>query len=244
MPPFPIILLPLLLMLALPARAAEPLKLISDENAPFASTDPVRHTVTGITFEMVAEAARRAGVPYTAELYPWARALWRGQNEAGTCVYPVARLAQREAQFQWVGPLSKNTWVLYARGDFRDTIGKLEDAKKYRIGGLLQDGPSIFLEAQGIDVQLVGTNELNLNKLAAGRIDLWATGYYRGKLVAKGSAVDIKPVFVIQEVDHYLACHLKVPARQIKALNQAVAGMWQDGWMKRINERYESRSLN
>ena len=237
-------LLPLCLLLSWPARAAEPLKLISDENAPFASTDPVSKAVTGITFEMVSEASRRAGIPYTIELYPWARAIWRGQNETDTCVYPVARLAQRESQFQWVGPLSKNTWVLYARSDFRGAIGTLEDARKYKIGGLLQDGPSVFLASHGVDVELLGTNELNFNKLLAGRIDLWATGYFRGKLVAKGSAETIKPVFVIHEVDHYLACHLKVPQRRIRALNQAVASMWQDGWMKRVNDKYERWSAD
>lgn len=228
-----------------PARASEPLKFVSDENAPFASTDAATHAITGITVEMVAEAARRAKVPNTVALYPWARAYWLALNEADTCVYPVARLAQRESQFQWVGPLSKNTWVLYARSDFPGTLASLRDARKYKVGGLLQDGPSVYLQSKGVVVDLVGTNELNLQKLRAGRIDLWATGYFRGKLVAgKGNVPGIKPVFVINDVDHYLARNLKVPAHAVKAMNDAVDSMWQDGWMQRLNELYQRKSLN
>lgn len=230
----------LLLVLVSPAWAAEPLKLVSDENPPFAAIDPVSKSVVGISYDMVAEASRRAGIPFVSEIYPWARAYWRAETENDTCLYPVARLPQREPLFQWVGPLSKNTWVLYARSDFRDTVGSLDDVKKYRVGGLLQDGPSVFLQAQGVSVQMVATNELNLHKLAAGRIDLWATGFFRGKLVAeKANIPNIKKVFVIQEVDHYLACNLKVPRATIKSLNKAVEAMWQDGWMKRLNEKYE-----
>jgi polar amino acid transport system substrate-binding protein len=231
--------------LSLPARASEPLKFVSDENAPFASTDAATQTIAGITVDMVAEAARRAELPNTMALYPWARAYWLAQNDADTCVFPVARLAQRESLFQWVGPLSRNTWVLYARKDFRGTLGRLDDAKKYKVGGLVQDGPSVYLQSKGVYVDLVGTNELNLQKLRAGRIDLWATGYFRGKLVArKGNVPGIKPVFVIREVDHYLACNLNVPAHAVKAMNEAVEGMWQDGWMKHLNELYQRESLN
>jgi polar amino acid transport system substrate-binding protein len=234
----------LLFMLASPAWSLEPLKLVSDENAPFASTDASGKAITGITFEMVQEAARRADIPIKTELNPWARAYWRAQNAADTCVYPVVRLPQRESLFQWIGPLSKNTWVLYAKADFSYPVDTLDDAKKYRVGGLLQDGPSTYLQAQGVNVELVGTNELNINKLAAGRIDLWATGYFRGKLVSNKASVPIKQVFVIQEVDHYMACNLKVPEQSVKAMNKAVEAMWQDGWMKRINESYQKRFLN
>ncbi|MES2259023.1 MAG: ABC transporter substrate-binding protein [Pseudomonadota bacterium] len=239
------ILLLLALSLSLPGWAAAPLRLVSDENAPYASTDPASKAVVGITFEMLAEAFRRADLPYTTEVYPWARAYFRAQNETDTCVYPLARLAEREALFQWIGPLSKNKWVLFARNDFTETVASVDDARKYRIGGLLQDGPSVLLRSLGVRVELVGTNELNLNKLAAGRIDLWATGYFRGKIVAgKGGVGDLKPVFVLQEVDHYLACHRKVPAYTVQALNQAVETMWRDGWMKKISDRYQEKPLN
>ena len=231
--------------LAAPAGAAISLRLVSDENAPFASTDPVTKNIVGITAEMAAEATRRAGVTYTSGLFPWARAYYRAQTDADTCVYPVARLPEREQQFQWIGPLSKNKWMLFGRADFAGAVANLEEAKKYRIGGLVQDGPSVYLHQQGVSVELVGSNELNLNKLLAGRIELWATGYFRGKMIAaKANVADLKPVFMIQEVDHYLACNNKMPAELVKSLNQAVDSMWRDGWMKKILDRYQAMPTN
>jgi len=222
------------------AGALEPIRLVSDENAPFAYTSAAG-PVVGISTEMALEAARRAGVPASVDLYPWARAYFRAQTVPDTCVYPVARLPEREAQFQWVGPLNKSRWVLFARPDFTPSIADLADVRRYRVGGLLKDGPSLFLQAQSVDVALVGTNELNLNKLMAGRIDLWATGYARGKIIAaKARAGELKIAYVIKEVDHYLACNPKLPATVMAALDAAILTMMQDGTAKRISDRYQS----
>jgi polar amino acid transport system substrate-binding protein len=218
----------------------QPIRLVSDENAPFAYTSSAG-LVVGISTEMALEATRRAGVPASIDLYPWARAYFRAQTVADTCVYPVARLPEREAQFQWVGPLNKNRWVLFARPDFAPAIADLADVRHYRVGGLLKDGPSLFLQGQGVEVAQVGTNELNLNKLMAGRIDLWATGYVRGKLIAAKARVgELKMAYVIKDVDHYLACNPKLPAAAIAALDAAILTMWQDGTARRISERYQS----
>jgi polar amino acid transport system substrate-binding protein len=234
--------LPLILAAVVAGRAGavEPIRLVSDENAPFAYTS-LAGPVVGISTEMALEAARRAGVAVSVDLYPWARAYFRAQTVADTCVYPVVRLPEREAQFQWVGPLNKNRWVLFARPDFAPGIADLADARRYRIGGLLKDGPSLFLQAQGVDVAQVATNELNLNKLMAGRIDLWATGYARGKIIAAKARVgELKIAYVIKDVDHYLACNPKLPAGALAALDAAILTMWQDGTAKRISDRYQS----
>lgn len=222
------------------AVAVESIKLVSDENAPFAYTSAAG-PVVGVSTEMALEAARRAGVPVSLSLYPWARAYFRAQTVADTCVYPVARLPERESQFQWVGPLNKNRWVLFARPDFGPGLAELAEARRYRVGGLLQDGPSLFLQAQGVEVAQVGNNDLNLNKLLAGRIDLWATGFLRGKMIAaKAHAGELKVAYVLKDVDHYMACNPKVPAAQLAALDAAIAAMWQDGTARRISERYQN----
>lgn len=226
--------------LALPAVGTEAIKLVSTENAPFAYTSASTHQAIGLTTDIVATAAQRAAIPINVSLFPWARAYFLAQNNADTCVFPLARLPERERQFQWIGPLNKNRWVLFARSDFAAVIRSFDELRHYRIGGLIQDGPSVYLRARGVAVEQVSTNELNLNKLIAGRIDLWATGFHRGMLIAsKANAGVLKQAFVIQEVDHYLACNLKLPAETVVALNLAAEAMWHDGTMKKINERYQ-----
>ncbi|WP_161974748.1 substrate-binding periplasmic protein [Piscinibacter terrae] len=226
-------------MLTTSAHAA--LHMLTDENAPFGYTDPASQKITGITAEMVIEAARRAKQPYVLEIFPWARAYSLAKNDPDTCVYPLVRLPERESQFQWIGPLSVNTWVLYAKTSFPGKVSSLADLEKYVIGGLLQDGPSMYLKSQGIKIDLVGDNKHNLKKLAAGRIDLWATGLHRGRaLAAEEGITDIKPIYTLKEVDHYLACSPKTAESAVKALNQAVDTMRSDGWMKKIGEHYQS----
>jgi polar amino acid transport system substrate-binding protein len=224
-----------------PALSAQALKLLSDENAPFGYTDPITKKVTGVTAEMAVEASKRAMVPITLELFPWARAYSLAKSEPDTCVYPLARLPERESSFQWVGPLSSNKWVLFARSDFQGVVNNLTDVEKYVIGGLRLDGPAIFLKSKGLNVEMVADSKLNVRKLAAGRIDLWATGLYRGKAIAAEAGIaEIKPVLVIKDVDHYLACNAKVPKDVVKALNRAVETMHGDGWIKKTSDRYQN----
>ncbi|NRR29458.1 ABC transporter substrate-binding protein [Oxalobacteraceae bacterium] len=221
------------------AGAAEPVRLVSSENPPFAYAGAVAGQVHGVSTEMAREAARRASVSASVTLLPWPRAYSRAQTDADTCVFPVARLPEREALFRWIGPLNKNRWVLFARPDFLAPITSVPEARRYRIGGLLQDGPSLFLLGQGVEVDQVATNELNLNKLMAGRIDLWATGFLRGKMIAaKAGAGELKVAHTLRDVDHYMACNPKLPAATLAALEQAVAAMWQDGTMRKISEHY------
>lgn len=215
------------------------IKLVTDENAPFAYTDPASKKIVGTSTDMVEEAARRAKVPFKTEIVPWARANMLAKSDAEACIFPLARIAEREALFRWVGPLTSNKWVLYGRTNFPDTITSLSDLGKYSIGGLLDDSPSMFLKSKGVNVDMVADNTFNVKKLAAGRIDLWATGLARGKILAAEVGVtDLKPVFTIKEVEHFLACNLAVPEETIKSLNQAVSAMQQDGAIKKIYERY------
>ena len=144
--------------------------------------------------------------------------------------------------FQWIGPLSTNKWVLFARSDFQATINDLDDARNYVIGGLLRDGPTVFLQSKGIKVDSLGDAALNAKKLAAGRIDLWATGLHRGKwIAAEANITNIKPVFLLKDVDHFLACNPKVSPELIQALSQAVETMRSDGVIKRISDQYQER---
>ena len=77
---------------------------------------------------------------------------------------------------------------------------------------------------------------------AAGRIDLWATGLYRGKEIAAEAGIkEIKPVLLIKDVDHFLACNSKVPEHVVQTLNRAVETMRSDGSIKQISERYQDR---
>lgn len=78
--------------------------------------------------------------------------------------------------FKWVGPLAIKRDILIARKDAYIKISSLDDAKKVmRIGTLRDDTREQLLIRQGFEnLESVSDEQRNAQKLAMGRIDLWA----------------------------------------------------------------------
>lgn len=78
--------------------------------------------------------------------------------------------------FKWVGPLAIKRDILIARKDAYIKISSLDDAKKVmRIGTLRDDTREQLLIRQGFEnLDSVSDEQRNAQKLAMGRIDLWA----------------------------------------------------------------------
>jgi polar amino acid transport system substrate-binding protein len=92
---------------------------------------------------------------------------------------------------------------------------------------------------RGLRVVLAQAEGLIIRKLTAGHLELWTTGIERGNLLAtEMDTHDLKKVFVLKEVDHYMACNRSVPEGTIQELNRALQSMRADGSTKKIGERY------
>lgn len=218
-----------------PARA---LDVLTEENPPFNYSTPQR--ITGISTDILLEMGKRANVPLKIQVMPWARAYLIAQNLSDTCVYSTVRLPEREALFKWVGPLSTNRWMLFAKSDFNKPLQSIEDAKHYRIGGMTMDARAMYLKSLGIEnIELVPDNNLNMAKLLAGRIDLWIAGLYKGK--ESPAPIDnkaIKPVLNVRNVEYYLACNLKTSSTTLDALKHALDALRKEGFIKLVQDRY------
>ena len=68
---------------------------------------------------------------YQLSFEPWKRAYLRAQTSANVLIYPMARDATREQQFQWVGQLIPVTYYLFRLSGRDDiSISSLDDAKR------------------------------------------------------------------------------------------------------------------
>ena len=78
-------------------NAAMAVNFLTEENPPlnFLRDGEISGVATGVVREM----AKRASVPATVLLIPWADAFSRAQQEAETCVYSVVRNPEREKLF-------------------------------------------------------------------------------------------------------------------------------------------------
>ncbi len=221
-------------LMTLPANAID---ITTENNPPFNYQDGER--VSGMVTEIVLEMGKRAGVPMTIQVLPWPRAYQTALKHRDSCVYSTVRLPERETSFKWIGPLAINKWALFARSDFNKRIATIEDAKTYRIGGVSMDAKLIYLKSLGFtNLDLAGYDDLNLTKLVVGRIDLWISGLYKGKTLGNKN---IKPVFIVRDVDYYLACNPAMPAATLNALTQALQTLRAEGYVKAVTDKYAER---
>lgn len=230
----------LLCVAAAASRAQTPtLHILTEQYPPYNMLD-ARGQITGMSTDVVREMFRRAKLPYRIELQPWIRAFNNAVLENNTCVYSTTRTDNREHQFKWVGPLVANTWVLYGGPGSPKGIQSLDDARRYSIGGYSGDAESQYLIGLGFNVELTPSDELNVRKLTAGRIDFWATSKQRGAylLARQKPGSGIKLLLTFNNVFLYLACNPGVPDATIRRLNDTLASMQHDGFNEALHKRY------
>ncbi|MEM1434743.1 MAG: transporter substrate-binding domain-containing protein [Pseudomonadota bacterium] len=212
-----------------------PYSMTIDGSARAASADQV----TGFAAETIKELLRRAGVTATLELVPWKRAYARALENPNHGVFATTRTPEREPLFLWVGPLVENDWVFMARADRTIELETLADAGQFRIGGYLEDSIAAYLEEQGLQVDYVASDVLNVRKLARGRIDLWPVVQVDGPpALAVQEGVRVKPVFTIQRTQMALALNPSTDPALVARLQQTLDAMHEDGTVARLKDQF------
>lgn len=203
-------------LLLLIASDVSGVMLATEENPPLNFSTNNGKEPSGLSTEVLTEAGKRAGIEVQYAIFPWNRAYRMAQESESTCVYSAVRTESREKLFKWIGPLSPNTWILFARADNPIKLATLEDAKKYRVGGYNGDSKAIYLKQKGFALDEASNEEQNIKKLNAGRIDLWIATSLTGPWIAKTYGVKIRPVLAVMDVEVYAACNLGMPDADIK----------------------------
>ena len=222
------------------AHAAPTVTLYAEDYPPFSWTDKATGKATGLSADIVTELMQRAGVPATAPaVVPWARAMVLTSATANACLYTTARVPEREANYQWVGPIGRNEWVLYARRDDHITLRSLDDARRYQIGTFIGDASVTFLRERQIHVSAAASDRVNPPKLQMQRIQLWSVGRLPGLYLQREMGItDFEPVLTFAQADMYLACNKGMDQAEIARLNDILRGMYRDGAVQRIYARY------
>jgi polar amino acid transport system substrate-binding protein len=224
------------------AAAPPPTVLYTLEYAPYVWQDAAHTRTEGILSDLVVELMGRANVAYAPPvIVPWARGLAQAALSPNTCLFPTVRTPERETVYEWIGPISKNHWALFARAEDRLRIRDLDDVRDYAVGTLLGDFNVSQFSARGIRVAAVPDDRLNPRKLQMRRIDLWSTELLVGQRILRDQGItDIEPVFSFAEVDQYLACNHSMSREDVARLNELIKTMWSDGSIARIYSRYSA----
>ncbi|QKE65497.1 ABC transporter substrate-binding protein [Aquipseudomonas campi] len=194
----------------------------------------------GIAVEVVREMFKRAGINYHMTLrFPWARIYKLALEKPNHGVFVAARLPEREKLFKWVGPIGPDDWVMLAKADSTITINSLEQAKQYRVGAYKGDAIAEHLVAQGLEPQTAFRDQDNVEKLQAGRIDLWATGDPAGRYLAKQAGVTgLKNVLRFDSAELFLALNPETPDEVVNKLQAELDKMRAEGFIDKVLASY------
>lgn len=222
------------------------LSIVTEDYPPFNYKD-AKGKITGMATDVVLESLKEAGMKSEIKILPWARAYKMAQEKKDVLIYSIGRNKKRENLFKWVGkiaPYKVYFFKLKKRKDIK--VSKLADAKKYKIGGLIDDARVQFFMGKGFDkakIQLVANDDMNVRKLVKGRIDLIAeddaTLLYRLKKLK----VDInlfEKMMLIKEVsdDSYMAFSKKTDDLLVERLRKGLGKIKKNGVFQKIMDRY------
>lgn len=240
----------LLVYFAAPAWAAgngrdlPPIQIITSEHPPFNFIENDRPK--GLCTEIVRLLMSEMKLSAPISTLPWARAYRIALRQKNTLIYTIARTADREERFHWIGILYTGRSYLFSLKQRHIRLEHLDGARPFRIGAARNGIRANYLSDRGIlGVDLVVHSRMNAVKLLNQRIDLWAEdelaavhtirlmGYDPGDVLEKTLVLDISP-----QPSGYLALSRQTDPRTVALFKTAFSTLRQTGQYKAVEARY------
>ncbi|MCV2358188.1 transporter substrate-binding domain-containing protein [Paucibacter sp. TC2R-5] len=229
------------------------IKVLMEELPPYSYTD-AEGRPAGYALELAQELLARAKMPASFEFNSWARVLLRSSSEAQVLVPAIVRLAEREAQFHWLGQIATRRGTLFklkSRSDIKlDRLDKFKAAGGLRIGVVKNDVSERELIALGLDTGQSLDRSADhislLRRFFAGRTDLLALNASLAPALLKQFGFDpgqIEPVLQFSESRPSMALSLATDEATRQRLQQSWDAMRRDGTVAAIAARYPSITL-
>ncbi|MHB8910831.1 MAG: substrate-binding periplasmic protein [Syntrophales bacterium] len=220
---------------------ASDLKMLTEEYPPV--TFMKEGKVTGFVTDMVREITVRQGIPDTIKVTSWDEAYQSALSSPNVVLFSAERTEKREKLFQWVGPVGKNSAILYAKKGSGIRIKSLEEAKKIAAIATTTDW---FTEQ---DLKSKGFTNLvssplpvtNVRQLMNGEVQLSVFTDITAPEIVKNAGYrmeDLEPVFTVSNTYFYIAISLGTPPDVVKKWQAALDGLKADGTFEKIYRRY------
>lgn len=198
---------------------------------------------SGFVTDMVREIAARQKIPDNIRLTSWKNAYNMALLHPKVVLFSAERTPEREKLFQWVGPVGKNSAMLYAKKGAGIRINSLEQAKAI---GAIATTTNWFTEQH---LQREGFENLrsspdpreNVRQLMRGEVQLSIfTDITIPEIVrdAGYGMQDLEPVFTVLQTDFYIAVSRDTPAAVVQAWQSTLDRMKRDGSFESIYRRY------
>ncbi len=188
---------------------AQGLSIYCEDDTPFQFIG-TEGRLTGFTIEIVREIQKRVGNTDEIHMVPWARGLGHLNTEPNSLLFSMARTAERDSQYQWIGPITEATYGFYVKADSTLKIANLEDAKGVGLIGVYRDDVrDQFLTKHGFtNLDRANSNMSSFKKLMLGRNVMYVDSPMGVRSLAESAGyklTDVKVIYnflKIQELYH------------------------------------------
>ncbi len=217
------------------------LRLYTEDHPPRSYWDAQSQQVRGIVADKVSLLMKRAGIAYQIEILPWSRALQVAEAESTSCLFPTTKAGERKHKFIWIGPLHRARRMIFGLASETNPPRSIDEIKGKVIGGYRGSAINDFFLQRGFKVDVANRPADNPRKLLNQRFDYWAVGEETGWQILKEQELttQIKPLFVFDEVEQYLACNLQSDKKTMEKLQQVSEQAEQDGSYAKIERSYK-----
>lgn len=200
----------------------------------------------GFTTAIISEAFKRAGYEVQVDFMPWTRVVQETEAGKYDAAFPEYYSDERAAAFFMSEPFASGPLGFYKRKADKISYTKLEDLKPYRIGVVLGyiNTPE-FDAADYLQKDAANSDEQNLQKLFAGRIDLAVIDKFVAQYLiqtsvpeAAGALEFMEPPLLDQALYVIFSRKVAGSEEKLQAFNAALKTMREDGTLERILEEY------
>lgn len=196
--------------------------------------------VVGISTERVRQVLDRAGLDYQIRLVPWSRAVQLSRSEPAALIYTLARTPERDRHYDWLMPLVRSEYHLFARTEDRRQV-TLETLRsgEIRAACVTANISCEILAWMGVPAQkltrLPNQGILDLQMVMAGRADVYFNdldGHIAQLKQAGLSPALFKAAMrVPYEGGFYLAAGWQVPGDVRSKIHSAYTALLREGAM-------------
>jgi polar amino acid transport system substrate-binding protein len=232
----------LLMAVSLPALSMET-TVVTSLLPPFTSPDTPERP--GLYVEVAKAAFERAGLPFSIEFQPWARAQANTLATPGLFILGLAHTPERDGKFKFAAEIASHN-ICFISLKPHASINSFDQARNS--GAITVRSGTVFealLRNAGLaNIDLSQTDEQNARKLSNGRVQTWltydlaATSTWRS---INGDPTDLVIGTPIQREAIFLAAAKETSDETIKKLHDAVQSLHADGTYDRIYQKYFGR---
>jgi len=197
----------------------------------------------GLVTDLVREIAARQGIPDNIRLTSWKNAYNMALLYPKVVLFSAERTPERESLFKWVGPVGKNSAILYAKKGSGIRISRLDEARNFAaIGTTTNWFTEQHLQREGFSNLLSSPDpRANVRQLMNGEVQLSVfTDITIAEIVRQAgySMSDLEPVFTVGRTYFYIALSRDTPAEVVDAWQSTLDRLKQDGTFERIYRSY------